>query len=88
MTELPGPVWRSAPFELAEIADAAPMPAEWRLVGRIFHGLTHFELAIDVYAARVEEISSEGFVCSLDSLTEQALPSVMRKCVTLAMKSG
>ena len=83
MTELPGPVWRATPFTASEATALAPMPATWRLAGRIFHGLTHFELAIDVYAAQVPRIEAEGFLHPIDRLADQALPSVMRKCVTI-----
>ena len=59
------------------------MAADWREAGEIRHGLTHFELHIRVQAARVEEISAEGFLRDADALAGEALPSVMRKCARL-----
>jgi A/G-specific adenine glycosylase len=88
MTELPGPVWRATPFEVTEIGMVAPMAADWRHAGRVFHGLTHFELAIDVYAAVVASIEAEGFLSPISALADQALPSVMRKCAALTKNNG
>ena len=48
------------------------------------HGLTHFELRIALFAARVPEIAAEGFLRPADALEAEALPSVMRKCIRLA----
>ncbi len=84
MTELPGTAWRVAPWSDAEIAAAAPMAADWRDIGEVRHGLTHFELHLRVHAARVTRIQAEGFLRSVDALQDEALPSVMRKCVKLA----
>jgi A/G-specific adenine glycosylase len=84
MTELPGTLWRAAPWSEAEALTAAPMPAAWREVGEVRHGLTHFELLIRVFAARVPEITADGFLRNIASLSDEALPSVMRKCVAAA----
>jgi A/G-specific adenine glycosylase len=84
MTELPGTEWRAAPWSAAEAIAAAPMPAAWREAGEIRHGLTHFELRITLYAATVPEIAAPGFLRPADALADEALPSVMRKCVRLA----
>ena len=82
MAELPGPEWRSQPWQDGEATP--PMPADWRRLGVVTHGLTHFELRIEVFYARVEKISGTGFLCRTDLLAQAALPSVMRKCVALA----
>ena len=84
MTELPGTAWRAEPWTMAEALAFAPMTAEWRGAGQVRHGFTHFELVIDLVAARVPVIQAEGFVWGLDRLDEVALPSVMRKCVRVA----
>ncbi len=84
MTELPGTEWRAEPWQEAEAIAAAPVPAPWRRVGQAFHGLTHFELVIDVYAADVPEIDAAGFLRPVAALEGEALPSVMRKCVAVA----
>ena len=87
MTELPGSPWRAEPWTAQEAMAQAPMPADWRLAGRALHGFTHFELAIDVYAATVPAIvpaiAAEGFLRPVAALDEEAIPTVMRKCVRL-----
>ena len=88
MTELPGTSWRATPWSLDEALGVAPMQADWRLAGRATHGFTHFELAIDVYAGRVSAIEAEGFLRPTGALAKEALPSVMRKCVEVALSEG
>jgi len=87
MTEFPGTPWRSEPWTAAESSSYAPMPAAWRDVGDVRHGLTHFELFVRVQAARVEAITAEGFLRDAGALAQEALPSVMRKCARL-MEGG
>lgn len=84
MTELPGTDWRAAPWPEPEALAHAPMPAAWRRAGQAMHGFTHFELSIDVYAATVPVIEAEGFLRPVTALAEEALPTVMRKCVAVA----
>ncbi len=84
MTELPGTPWRDTPWTIAEALTAAPMQLDWRDAGQVRHGFTHFELIIDVLAARVPVIDGRGFAHPLDALDDAALPSVMRKCVRIA----
>ncbi len=85
MTELPGTSWRPEPWSEAEALALAPMPAAWRRAGEVRHGLTHFELRIEVYAAEVTEIAAEGFTRPATALDAEALPSVMLKCVRLVL---
>ncbi len=84
MTELPGTPWRSESWTAADAVRHAPMPADWRPAGQVRHGLTHFELVIDLLAAHVSRIEAEGFLRPVSALDEEALPSVMRKCVRMA----
>ncbi len=88
MTELPGTAWRDAAWEGEEARAAAPVTAEWRLAGEVRHGLTHFELRLAVYAAELAVVHAEGTLCDVASLADQALPTVMRKCVALALAPG
>ena len=90
MTELPGTPWRDTPWTIDEALTEAPMPLSpassvWRNVGQVRHGFTHFELILDVLAAHVPRIETEGFTLALDDLDDAALPSVMRKCVRMAI---
>jgi A/G-specific adenine glycosylase len=84
MTELPGTDWRTVPWNADEALVLAPMPAPWRPAGQVRHGFTHFELTIDLFAARVERIEAQGFARPVATLAQEALPSVMRKCVRMA----
>jgi len=84
MTELPGTEWLSERWSERDALAAAPMEAAWRPAGVISHVFTHFELLIDVYAARVDRIAAEGFLAPAATLEQEALPSVMRKCVRAA----
>ena len=90
MTELPGTPWRAEPWSEAEALAAAPMQTGWRRAGQAFHGLTHFELALDVYAALVPaipaEVAGSGFLRPATALADEALPTVMRKCVRVAQE--
>ena len=83
MTELPGTDWRTAAWNEAEALAAAPMAAAWRTAGVVRHGFTHFTLDIALFAARVVRIAGEGFLRPVAALDEEALPSVMRKCVRM-----
>jgi A/G-specific adenine glycosylase len=84
MTELPGTPWRAETWPAAEAVALAPMPAAWHQIGQVQHVFTHFELFLDVYAAHVERIAAEGFLRPVAALAQEALPSVMRKCVRMA----
>lgn len=82
MTQLPGTDWRPEPWGREALA-LAPVDAPWRQVGQVRHGFTHFELRLMLFAARVQEISADGFLRPIAGLEHEALPSVMRKCVAL-----
>jgi A/G-specific adenine glycosylase len=84
MVELPGTSWREATWAEAEAITHAPMNVDWRPAGQVRHGFTHFQLTIDLFAARVPMIEGDGFIHPLARLNEVALPSVMRKCLTVA----
>ncbi len=85
MTELPGTPWRQAVWPTDEALLYAPAPAHWRRAGQIRHVFTHFELVIELFAARAGHVpAGDGFLLPAASLAEAALPSVMRKCVAMA----
>jgi len=84
MAELPGTPWREDPWLRTEALSHAPMAANWRGVGQVRHGFTHFELHIDLYAAQVARIEADGFLHPVGTLRDAALPSLMWKCVRMA----
>jgi A/G-specific adenine glycosylase len=87
MTELPGTPWRAQPWRPQEALAHAPMAVDWRPAGQVRHGFTHFELILDLLAARVPRIEADGFVRPVEALAQEALPSVMRKCVRMAERA-
>ena len=84
MVELPGTEWRADPWRMDEACALAPMAVSWRPAGQVQHVFSHFALSLDVYAAEVETIEADGFLCDAGALPAEALPSVMRKCVAAA----
>ncbi|MES2344280.1 MAG: A/G-specific adenine glycosylase [Pseudomonadota bacterium] len=54
MLALPTSDWRAAPFTEAEALAAAPAPADWRQVGEVEHGFTHFTLTLKLLRAEGE----------------------------------
>lgn len=81
MTELPGTPWREAVWG-DDAAGFAPAEAAWREAGEVRHVFTHFELRLRVWVGKGE--AGEGFWRDAARLAEEALPSVMMKCVTCA----
>ena len=84
MLEVPGAPWRDAAWSEADALAHAPQPAPWRLAGTARHAFTHFELRMDVYAARVEAIAAAGLVRPAATLGDEALPTAMRRCLDVA----
>ncbi|BAK84335.1 DNA glycosylase A/G-specific [Komagataeibacter medellinensis NBRC 3288] len=95
MMGLPGPVWRDAPWSDTEAMAHAPTASrlrpQWHKVGQVKHVFTHFTLLVDVYAACVQSfpnslVAAEGMVHRTGD-DEVALPSLMRKCISLAQSA-
>ncbi len=84
MLELPGAPWRTEPWPRAEALTHAPQAADWRLAGQATHGFTHFTLTMDVYTARVDRIAADGLLRDAAALADEALPTVMRRCIRVA----
>ena len=83
MLELPGTAWRLEPWTEAEALREAPQRAVWNLAGQARHGFTHFELLLDVYCAKVSEIERPTLLRPAGSLSTEALPTVMQRCVRI-----
>jgi A/G-specific adenine glycosylase len=84
MMEVPSSPWAA---ERPDGVSAAPLKADWRKgVARVEHSFTHFHLVLDIWRAiAVEsgELLEEGDYrwVARERLSEEALPSVMRKIV-------
>jgi A/G-specific adenine glycosylase len=84
-----GPWSETFPSTRAALAQA-PFPAEWKKrAGLVRHGFTHFELEIEVYAARLSKRPKiKGEWIAVASAGEVALPTVMRKIVEHGIANG
>jgi A/G-specific adenine glycosylase len=62
------------------------VPARWRLLpGSVRHSFTHFHLEVTVLAGEVRAGYSKGGLWVLpEQFADQALPTLMRKIVSLA----
>ncbi|MDF2097155.1 A/G-specific adenine glycosylase [Aquibaculum arenosum] len=92
MMEVPSTEWRGDHWSEAEALPQAPFPADWRaLPGQVRHTFTHFHLELEVWAGRIESGASPppgSLWAEPDELDKQALPSVMRKVISHALKRG
>jgi A/G-specific adenine glycosylase len=84
MMEVPTSAWTKAPCALD---GNAPFRADWRkLPGRVSHGFTHFQLELDVFAARLARAPDvDGRWVPVGDLAREALPSLMRKVLAHAL---
>jgi len=87
MMEVPSTEWTGSPP--LNVEAAAPVRASWkRLTGKVEHTFTHFHLELSVLKAKsiapADLCLSYRWVPRKDLVTE-ALPSVMRKVVALAL---
>lgn len=87
MTEVPTSRW-TASQDGALGMEAAPFDDNWRMVGTIKHVFTHFELRLDVYRAdlAIKTNVEEGWWSAEADLMQEALPTVMKKAITIALK--
>ena len=81
MLALPSSDWRTAPFAEAEARAAAPAPADWRHVGEVEHGFTHFTLTLKLLRAEGE---ADGVIWS-PRRDLDGLPSVFLKAARAAL---
>ena len=86
MTEVPGSHW-TARIDGDASVNAAPFPAQWVSAGPITHIFTHFELRLSVYWSDniSKDASSDGWWSRPDELSDEALPTVMKKAITAAI---
>ncbi|MBM3532042.1 MAG: A/G-specific adenine glycosylase [Alphaproteobacteria bacterium] len=89
MTELPTTEWRGHAYPVDETMALAPAPAAWRtLPGQVRHTFTHFHLELTVAMARIPDtLPVEGSWVAFERLSDEALPSVMRKVIAHALKA-
>ncbi|MBN9046649.1 MAG: A/G-specific adenine glycosylase [Rhizobiales bacterium] len=86
MAEVPGSGW-TARMDGDRTTAAAPFPADWRPTGSITHVFTHFELRLSVYRADhiCKDAAADGWWSAPDTLSGEALPTVMKKAISAAV---
>jgi A/G-specific adenine glycosylase len=82
MLALPTSDWRAARWDEAEALAAAPAPADWRGVGEVEHGFTHFTLTLQLLRAEGE--ARDVIWTPRPGL--QALPSVFLKAARAGLE--
>jgi len=94
MTEVPSTPWQNQPWGPGDARAAAPFEADWQcLSDGITHVFTHFQLELTVWKTTVCDnvVLRPGAApercrwVPVETLGSQALPSVMRKIVKLAI---
>ncbi|HKF70937.1 MAG TPA: A/G-specific adenine glycosylase [Stellaceae bacterium] len=88
MVEVPSTEWQEKAISESAARKEAPVRASWvRLPGTVRHAFTHFNLELAVLAGETDAKTktSAGDWVPLDRLSEQALPTVMKKVVNHAL---
>ena len=86
MSEVPSGDWSVRKDGATGVA-AAPVKGEWRKVGTVRHVFTHFTLEMKVYfCTGAKSPKMDGWWVHGDSVMNEALPSLMKKAITLALK--
>jgi A/G-specific adenine glycosylase len=83
MLALPTSDWRTAPFSAGEARAAAPVDLDWRTVGEVEHGFTHFTLTLTLLRA---EGDAAGVIWSPRHDLD-ALPSVFLKAARAGLSN-
>ena len=67
--------------------EAAPLDAAWRRIGTVSHVFTHFSLDLAVWRADLDPpvTLADTWWASRSDLAGEALPTVMRKALALAL---
>lgn len=66
--------------------EAAPFSGDWALAGKATHIFTHFKLELDVYRTDMSKSqnSADGWWSKPEDVSNEALPTVMRKVLAAA----
>jgi A/G-specific adenine glycosylase len=92
MDEVPSSAWREGAFVAEKALAEAPVPARWQILdGLVRHTFTHFHLELAVARAtatteRLAKLVPGTSWCTIDRMTDRALPTVMRKVIAHAVK--
>jgi len=65
----------------------APIKGDWTNAGIARHTFTHFHLELNVwYISDINEVPLEGWWCQSEQLSDEALPTLMRKVIKLGIR--
>jgi A/G-specific adenine glycosylase len=81
MLGLPTTAWRGERLTEAEAMAAAPSEGDWRRIGAVEHGFTHFSLTLDVYRAVAAEPPSSDLTWLPLSRAIEETPSLFAKAL-------
>lgn len=86
MTEVPTTDWTSRQ-DGDTGTEHAPFRADWQACGTVIHVFTHFELRLSVYRSLATKVLANdgGWWEPVENLDAQALPTVMKKAIALAI---
>jgi A/G-specific adenine glycosylase len=87
MSEIPGTLW-TARIDGMTGKKALPFSAEWKRCGIAKHTFTHFHLQLEVWQVTHHERETTletGWWVSQDQLMNEALPTVMKKAISVAL---
>ena len=88
MSELPGTPWLETFDTEAELMLPDYLLGPLRPLGTVEHGLTHFRLLLDVYAATTSETLPDTYRwANPNDLADEGLPTLMRKVVDLGLRA-
>ncbi len=91
MVEVPSTDWVGNQWSIANAIKIAPLKANWRVLpGVVTHTFTHFHLELSILAANFKAVESPaGAIWVLpDKIENYPLPTVIKKIVEHALKSG
>jgi len=92
MDEVPSSAWREGKLVASQALAEAPVPARWQILdGLVRHTFTHLHLELTVARAtattdRLARLAPGTSWCTVDRMTERALPTLMRKVIAHAVK--
>ena len=88
MIEIPSTEWREQAWAETEVAEQAVLNVDWREhEGEVTHTFTHFHLKIKVWSGVARSpTNAAGFWHPADRFKELALPTLMKKIVSHAVK--
>ena len=93
MDEVPSSPWREGKLATDKALGDAPVPARWQILdGLVRHTFTHFHLELTVARATattggLAKLAPGTSWCTVDRMTERALPTVMRKVIAHAVRN-